>query len=140
MITALLGLGAITIALGYSVKLKNEELMKLEQRKQIVMSMWEKKYNDMHDKHRGDRRRWKQASDNWILEKEQLIEKLTNEYCELKREKFEELHELALMLNDSYYVDEVILAKAEKFDWLMNSASREQKRNFIRGWKVEDVS
>lgn len=138
MVTVILGLSALSIVLGYMarVKDKNIEWKHIELSNaysRISMEINEnvelKKKIDKLDKKIES---MKQVSNNWILEKEQHIKKL-------EQEKFDQLHELALMLNDSYHVDEIILSKAEKFDWLVNSASREQKRNFIKGWKVEEV-
>lgn len=132
MVTIILGLSALSIVLGYMVRSKNKEIYRLENRENKIIEIWEKRYNDYVNKHKSQKQNWRQTTNNWILEKEQHIEKL-------EQENFNQLHELALMLNDSYHVDEIILSKAEKFDRLVNRATRERKRNFIKGRKVEEV-
>lgn len=136
MVTVILGLSALSIVLGYALKCHKKTIDILHEREEFLHDKWKKAQVKREIKYKEDlekeKENWRQTTNNWILEKEQHIEKL-------EQEKFNQLHELALMLNDSYHVDEIILSKAEKFDWLVNRATREQKRNFIKGWKVEEV-
>lgn len=137
MTTIILGLGALSIVLGYRIKMVQEKYNTLFEKYRVLdYKFWDnnKSYHKdmgvLNEKHAAEKEKWRQTSSAWILEKEEMIERL-------EREKFDQLHELALMLNDSYDVDEIILEKAEKFDWLVNGASREQKRNFIKGYIIK---
>lgn len=137
MTTIILGLSALTICFGYALRIKDKEIDKKEKEinnlkkvAKIKRLVYETDIIFLEEKQAAEKENWKQTSSAWILEKEEQIEKL-------EQEKFDQLHELALMLNDSYYVDEILLEKAEKFDWLVNVANREQKRNFIKGCEIK---
>lgn len=131
MTTIILGLGALTIVLGYRIKIVQEKYNTLFEKYRVLdCKFWgnnrthQKDVDVLKEKHLAEKESWKQTSSAWILEKEEIIERLESE-------KFDQLHELAIMLNDSYKVDEVILEKAEKLDWLVNVANRSQRRQFI---------
>lgn len=162
MTTIILGLSALTICFGYALRIKDKEIDKKEKEinnlkkvAKIKRLVYETDIIFLEEKQAAENENWKQTSSVWILEKEELINKLTNEIYnrdkkhaefkfdsdkklkELEQQKFDQLHELALMLNDSYDVDDILLKKAEKFDWLVNVANREQKRNFIKGCEIK---
>lgn len=144
MTTIILGLGALTIAMGY--KLKNKEKIISNQEREIQELVAELSSKDIFNSQEIDwyvgllhkekdyfekqKENWKQTSSAWILEKEEMIERL-------ERENFNQLHELALMLNASYDVDKVILKKAELHDYLLHNANRRQRREFIEKGQFE---
>ncbi len=130
MATIILGLGALTIVMGYMVRVKDKRIEKLEievRTKDVAFEILKADYSFQLDR---EKENWKQTSSAWILEKEEMIERL-------ERDKFDQLHELALMLNDSYEVDKVILKKAELHDYLLHNANRRQRREFIEKGQFE---
>lgn len=130
MTTIILGLGALTIVAGYMVKTKDKEIERLKKREVYIEDFHMNKALKIVEKHKEEKENWKQTSSAWILEKEEMIERL-------ERENFDQLHELALMLNDSYNVDKVILKKAELHDYLLHNANRRQRREFIEKGQFE---
>lgn len=134
MTTIILSLGALTIAMGYVATIRGREIgvlrEALETREQSFIEHYTYKAEKDKEKHAAEKENWKQTSSAWILEKEEMIERL-------EREKFNQLHELALMLNDSYNVDKVILKKAELHDYLLHNANRRQRREFIEKGQFE---
>ncbi len=130
MATIILGLGALTIVMGYMVRVKDKRIEKLEievRTKDVAFEILKADYSFQLDR---EKENWKQTSSAWILEKEEMIERL-------ERDKFDQLHELALMLNDSYEVDRVILKKAELHDYLLHNANRRQRRECIEKGQFE---
>lgn len=137
MTTIILGLGALTIVMGYNLRIKGKEIDKkeieiynLKEVATVKRMVYESDIDFLEDKHKKEKENWKQTSSAWILEKEEMIERL-------EREKFNQLHELALMLDDSYEVDRVILKKAELHDYLLHNANRRQRREFIEKGQFE---
>lgn len=137
MTTIILGLGALTIVLGYRIKRVQEKYNTLFEKYRVLdCKFWDnnKSYHKdmgvLNEKHAAEKERWKQTTNSWILEKEEMIERLESE-------KFNQLHELALMLDDSYEVDRVILKKAELHDYLLHNANRRQRREFIEKGQFE---
>lgn len=162
MTTVILGLGALTIVLGYRIKKAQEKYNTLfEKFRMLDCKFWENNRNHqkgvdvLKEKHAAEKESWKQTSSAWVLEKEKEINDLGVELHEaemkyksleydsdvmvkkIKQEKFDQLHELALMLNDSYKVDEVILKKAELHDYLLHNSNRKQRREFIEKGYIE---
>lgn len=137
MITVILVSSALTIVLGYRIKKAQEKYNTLFEKYRILdCKFWENNRNYQKDvdtlkeKHAAEKESWKQTSSAWVLEKEEIIEKS-------EREKFDQLHELALMLNDSYKVDEVIERKAFLHDYLLHNSNRKQRREFIEKGYIE---
>lgn len=130
MTTIILGLSALSIVLAYVARVESKrsenrcrELSKAYSRISSEINtniQLEKKVEKLEKKIES----MKQTSSAWILEKEELIERL-------EQEKFDQMHEFALMLNDSYDVDKVILKKAELHDFMLHNANRNQRRQFI---------
>lgn len=159
MTTIILGLGALTIVMGYISTVRGREIEvlreALETREQSLLEHYSYRAKQDKEKHLAEKENWKQTTNSWILEKEEMIERLTNRLFsrgkehlefkfesdkkikELEREQFNQLHELALMLNDSYEVDKVILKKAELHDYLLHNANRRQRREFIEKGQFE---
>lgn len=137
MTTIILSLGALTIAMGYRIKRTQEKYNKLFEKYRVLdCKFWDnnesyhRNMGALNEKHAAEKENWKQTSSAWILEKEEMIERL-------ERENFNQLHELALMLNASYDVDKVILKKAELHDYLLHNANRRQRREFIEKGQFE---
>lgn len=134
MTTIILGLGALTIVMGYISTVRGREIEvlreALETREQSLLEHYSYRAKQDKEKHLEEKENWKQTTNSWVLEKEEMIERL-------EREQFNQLHELALMLNDSYEVDKVILKKAELHDFLLHNANRRQRREFIEKGQFE---
>lgn len=120
----IISLSGLIIFLSY--ELKNEK----EKHKTLNYELWDRKekIKTLKVEHKFELEKakedWKQLTSAWILEKESQVE-------ELEKEKFDQLHELALMLNESYEFEEVIFKKAEIHDFLLHDANRRQRREFI---------
>lgn len=130
MTTIILGLSALSIFLTYVARVESKrsevkcrELSKAYSRISSEINtniQLEKKVDKLEKKIES----MKQTSSAWILEKEELIDRL-------EQEKFDQMHEFALMLNEAYTLDKIDRHKVWLHDFMLHNANRNQRRQFI---------